>query len=186
MESGPPTDAGPLGFFASNVPPSAIPAVPADAGDAGTIISTSCSSGNSGCPFGAPTAIMQNDGSPADLYVVDGLLVDTTQQITFQGPIPVIIVSLGPVYVDGTISVASDFFSPGSGGFPPATPGPGAGQNGVGAYSNSAGGGGGYRGPGGAGINGDGGCPRRRPTATPRSRPFWAARPAAPSAEAAP
>jgi hypothetical protein len=153
MESGPPTDAGPLGFFASNVPPSAIPAVPADAGDAGTIISTSCSSGNSGCPFGAPTAIMQNDGSHADLYVVDGLLVDTTQQITFQGPIPVIIVSLGPVYVDGTISVASDFFSPGPGGFPPATPGPGAGQNGVGAYSNSAGGGGGYCGPGGAGIN---------------------------------
>jgi len=153
VESGPPTDAGPLGFFASNLPPSAIPSLPADAGDAGVVISTSCLNGTEGCPFGTPTTIMQNDGTPADLYVVNGLLIDPTQTITFQGPNPIIIVSLGAVYVDGTINVASNLTSPGAGGFPPTTPGPGAGQNGVGANSNSAGGGGAYCGAGGTGLN---------------------------------
>lgn len=154
VESGPPTDAGPLGFLASNVPPTAVPSLAADAGDAGVVVSQGCLNGTAGCPFGTPTSIMQSDGSPADLYVVGGLLIDATQTLTFNGPNPIIIVSLGPVYVDGTINVASHLGGAGApGGFPPSTPGPGAGQNGVGANSGSAGGGGAYCGAGGDGIN---------------------------------
>ncbi|HEY8089854.1 MAG TPA: hypothetical protein VIF09_18465, partial [Polyangiaceae bacterium] len=143
----PPVDAGPLGFVASNVPPGDV--TTAGASDAGVVtVSTSCLN----C-LGTPQTITQNDGSPADLYVVQGLTIDTTATLTFTGANPVIIAALGPVNVNGEISVAASNTGAGPGGFSDlANLGPGGGGEGTGTYINSGGGGAGYCGAGGKGA----------------------------------
>jgi hypothetical protein len=143
----PPVDAGPLGFVASNVPPGDV-TTPA-AADAGTVtITTSCTN----CMPVPPQTITQVDGSPADLYVVQSFTLDTTATLTFTGPNPVIIASLGNAAINGTISVGAVGTTGGPGGFSSSgNLGLGGGTPGTGAYADSAGGAGGYCGTGGNG-----------------------------------
>jgi len=153
-EVGPPVDAGPLGFFASNVPPGTI-ATPA-AGDAGppdVTVATSCSGAQSNCPLPAPVAIQQNDGTPANLYVLRSLSISTAANMAFTDPNPVILAVLGDVNIYGSIFVAGNAQYAVAGGFPPGINlGPGGGQIGTGQYLYSGGGGASYCGIGGAGI----------------------------------
>jgi hypothetical protein len=147
-----PSDAGgALGFVASNLPPKDVPSNLLDAGDGGApaaTITTTCSN----CLPVMPVTISQNDGSPADLYVLSSLTVDTTATLSFTGPNPVIIAVLGTAGIFGTVSVSANQTAAVAGGFSSGpNPGPGGGQTGIGAYSLSGGGGGGYCGGGGAG-----------------------------------
>jgi hypothetical protein len=96
--------------------------------------------------------VSQTDGSPADLYVLSSLTVDTTARLTFGGPNPVILAVLGDVQIRGEISVAANLYSAIAGGYGAlqgSNWGPGAGQAGVGAYASSPGGGAAYCGAGG-------------------------------------
>jgi hypothetical protein len=147
-----PTDAGPLGF-ASNVPPGTVTSVPAsDAGDGGpqtVTVTASCTN----CLPVAPVTITQNDGSPADLYVLQSLEVDTTAALALSGPNPIIIAVFGAADIQGTLSVTASFQDGTAGGFSPGgAPGPGSGQSGVGTYDWSGGGGGAYCGAGGVAV----------------------------------
>ncbi len=147
----PSADAGPLGFVASNLPPANVTL--SDGGDGGLTISASCIAGAVGCPLGAPTTITQNDGSPADLYVLSSLTIDTTAALTLTGPNPIILAVLGPVEIHGTLGVAANLYSvAGPGGFlSGVNSGPGAGIEATGSYAGSGGGGASYCGVGGSG-----------------------------------
>jgi hypothetical protein len=169
-----PSDAGgALGFVASNLPPGDVPTSAfADAGDGGApsvTVTTSCSN----CLPITPVTISQNDGSPADLYVLSSLTVTTTATLGLTGPNPVIIAVLGSANIFGTLSVSANVTTAGAGGFSPGPNlGPGGGQTGTGMYAESGGGGAGYCGGGGTawatgGSNAPGGPTYGNATITP-------------------
>jgi hypothetical protein len=145
-----PADAGPLGFLASNLPPSNVTPPDPDAGTA--VISTQCND----CLPVTPTTITQNDGSTASLYVLDSLTIQSNASLTLTGLAPVILVVLGPVDIQGLLSVAAPTTGAGGpGGFasgPSSGPGTGT-PGGEGAYASAAPGGAGYCGAGGEGSS---------------------------------
>ena len=152
---GPPVDAGPLGFTASNVPPGTITTA-GDAGDGGApdvTVATSCSGTNATCPLPTPVTIQQNDGTPADLYVLGSLSISSSAVMSLTNANPVIIAVLGPVNVYGAIEVAATSVIGVCGGFSASADlGLGGGGIGTGEYEYSGGGGAGYCGTGGAGV----------------------------------
>jgi hypothetical protein len=176
----PDPDAGPLGFVATNVPPSFDPTPTGD----WTWDSTTCPtylayepaafaddmSGGLECQFPAGSfqvtyTSQQNRGDVA-LFTTQEMTVTEGTSVEISGLYPMIIVALGDVTIAGTLSVAGDYISGWAGGFGSATNpgdgnGPGAGQ----LLANDGGttegaGGGGYCGLGGdgSGAPGSGGA----------------------------
>ena len=157
----PSAEAGPLGFIPSNVGPLALLAAEGDAqggvdaandagvwsGAPGAFITQQCTN----CLPAAATTITMNDGSFADLYVLDALAIEPTAALRLSGSRPVILAVRTTVDIQGLLLINGVGTSPGPGGYAPgANPGPGAGQSGA-AFPGSAGGGGSYCGTGGAG-----------------------------------
>ncbi|HXX66708.1 MAG TPA: hypothetical protein VEK07_05985 [Polyangiaceae bacterium] len=167
-------DAGPLGFIPSNVGWSQITAAvdggssPGDASSEAGILAdapalTLAESGNDSSLLPAPSTIQLGDGTFASLYVFDSLAVVQSAALRFTGPLPVVIVALtsvdvqGQILVDGTGDLpvgGSPADTPGPGGFYGANGGPGAGQPCLfgSAFPNSGCGGGSYCGVGGSGA----------------------------------
>jgi hypothetical protein len=156
FDVGPPADAGPLGFVASNLPPGTVTSAATDGGDGGppsAMVSVSCSDSENFCPLYAPVTIQQNDGTPASLYVLSGLTIGSSATLTLADPNPVIIAVLGPVNIYGAIEVAAGGTLGVAGGFSSGVNlGPGGGGLGTGEYQFSGGGGASYCGIGGAGL----------------------------------
>ena len=152
----PNADAGPLGFVPSNLaPPAASVDAGGDGGDAGGLlasgpdafISQTCTN----CLPSPPTTITLNDGSFADLYVLESLVIEQTAALRLSGPRPIVLLVLTTVDIQGFLLVNGVGETPGPGGFASgANPGPGAGSSGA-AYPNSLGGGASFCGSGGAG-----------------------------------
>jgi hypothetical protein len=143
-----------LGFVTSNFDfgcADSGPPVVLDAGDGGFAdaeIAQNCTN----CLPSPPQTIMMKDGTPADLYTVNSLVIDETAALRFTGPRPVILAALTTINVLGQILVNGQTnTSCGPGGFASGTsPGPGAGQAET-QYPNSGSGGGSYCGTGGSG-----------------------------------
>ena len=145
-------DAGVLGFTPSNFDPLGV-----DAGDAGSDwskapaaeVTTTCTN----CLPATASTIAMNDGTLADVYVLDSLLVDQTAALRLSGPNPIILAVVGKVDIQGQLLVNGTLFGPGPGGFATgANPGPGAGEGAYGvANPTSNGGGASYCGLGGHG-----------------------------------
>jgi hypothetical protein len=159
IDSGRPTAT--LGFAPSNF--DLIPAsLGADSGaslDAGSLPSTHISQttcDNTCLPPAIPLTMV--DGSPADLYLVRSLAIDTTAVLHLSGPRPIVIAALETADIQGTLSVGADHSDGGPGGFSYNVIGPGSGAAGVSATTPFSGGGGGsYCGVGGTGWAGSGG-----------------------------
>jgi len=143
-------DAGVLGFTPSNFNPAGV-----DAGDAGADwskapaanVTASCTN----CLPATATTIAMNDGTLADVYVLQSLLIDQTAGLRLSGPNPIILAVVDTVDIQGQLLVNGTLFGPGPGGFAAGpSPGPGVGQPPMGAGDpNSNGGGGSYCGVGG-------------------------------------
>ncbi len=147
---------GPLGFVPSNLDPTTV--VIPDAGAPGidwskapvAMVSTSCEN----CLPKPAVTIAMRDGSPADLYVLESLVVNPTAGLRLSGPRPIILAVRTTVDIQGQLLVNGRAYqNAGPGGFAGAYAGPGAGQDGdYGAYAASGSGGGSYCGVGGKGY----------------------------------
>jgi len=169
ISDGPAVEAGPLGYVPSNIGSLMIAdgGVPvtdggksplgADGGldfaDAPDVtISGNCSS----TCLPAPIVVTQPMGPEASLYVLHSLTVDSSATLAPSDNRPVILAVLGPVDVQGTISVAANNYQGFAGATtwigPSGPQGPGGGGNGGSAnFPNSGGGGGSFCGVGGLG-----------------------------------
>jgi len=147
--SGPMADGGPLGFVPTNFSLTVSIDGGTDSGGAPDVkVSSTCTN----CLGSPPMTIQMNDGTPADLYVLNSLEIDPTASLTLTGPHPVIVAVLTTVSINGLLSVAASGGTAGPGGFAPGYAGPGAGVAGFGGgYPSSNGGGGSYCGAGGSG-----------------------------------
>jgi hypothetical protein len=166
-------EAGPLGYVASNLgainvadggypvtPEGGVPLFGSDGGidwNAAPTVTVSGNCTSTQC-LPAPVIVTLQDQAgfqfPASVYFMSALTVDSSANLAFSENRPIILAVLGPVDIQGTISVAAFQYNGGNGATnwsgTSAPQGPGAGGNGFTAnFPASGGGGGSYCGVGG-------------------------------------
>ncbi len=115
-----------LGSFLGTVDTSTLPDI--DVTGTANELGVSCGAANPPCVSGTVT---QSDGSSATVYVAKSWKLEPNSLLPSKDSLPTIIVATGAITILGRLDASATGQSTVTGGYTPASPGPGAGGNGV-------------------------------------------------------